>query len=556
MNLHRYYSQLAQADSLKELGGLRDHLMKRFTMMMRERRLAARACLSGARVRAYVAAISLPLALFAGTASAAVATRPSRLHHASAQSAGSVETKGKVQSRNDDRASTRHGSGTTAKGKAHASKAAPKTSARDSQKADSSPAKSRSRSRRHKAEPEVVDDPIVMSRTGSHHSARKSRPLQVATTAPKSQTPAPDAAAAKKSLTVDDFVRAAGGTAAANPPAATQGAFASGESHPEDERIEVSSTPDAPAKPRPVAAKPVPVVHAQPVHQATAQVSDAGVNYDNALQISDTPRPKRVSGFGAEVEELPAAHADNAAKTSAAKHTVVVTSNDDSLSDDRAFQRELTDDAVKPMVVPLYTRSGHLIVPPPLKGTREILVHQNVMADNAGLTRIQDDADLERMRADHLLLSFPDIAGLEINEDLPMNRRCARPWTVKFAADTARAFYARFHEPLRLNSAVRTVDYQLRLQRVNGNAAAVDGDGASPHLTGQAIDFGKRGMSIAEIAWMRAYLKPLMDAGKLDVEEEFHQACFHISVYRSYLPTRKSTPRELAQLATGASTEK
>jgi len=228
---------------------------------------------------------------------------------------------------------------------------------------------------------------------------------------------------------------------------------------------------------------------------------------------------------------------------------MMVATNEDSVSDDRALQRELTDDAVKPMVVPMYTRSGHLIVPPPLKGTREILVHQNVMADNAGLSRIQDDADLDRMRADHLLLSFPDITALEINEDLPMNRRCARPWTVKFAADTARAFYARFHEPLRLNSAVRTVDYQLRLQRVNGNAAAVDGDGASPHLTGQAIDFGKHGMSVAQIAWMRSYLLPLMQAGKIDVEEEFQQACFHISVYGSYVPKKHVSPKmEEAQL--------
>ncbi len=516
-------------------------------MMMRERRLAARACFSGARVRAYVAAISLPLALLAGTASAAVATRPSRLHHASAQSAGSVETRGKLQSRNDEKASTRHGSGTASKSKARASKIAPKASAKDTQKADSASAKPRSKSRRHKREPEVVDDPIVMSRTGSRHTARKSHPLQVATTeqavsTPKSQAPAPDATAAKKSLTVDDFVRAAGGGAAVNSSAITQGAFASGESHPDDERIEVSTTPDAPAKSKPVAAaKPAPVVRAQPVPQATAQVSDAGVNYDDAPQIPDTPRTKRVQGFGAEVVELPPA--------STAKHTATVASNDDSFSDDRALQRELTDDAVKPMVVPMYTRSGHLIVPPPLKGTHEILVHQNVMADSAGLSRIQDDADLDRMRADHLLLSFPDIASLEINEDLPMNRRCARPWTVKFAADTARAFYARFHEPLRLNSAVRTVDYQLRLQRVNGNAAAVDGDGASPHLTGQAIDFGKRGMSVAQIAWMRAYLLPLMQAGKVDVEEEFQQSCFHISVYGSYMPKKHVSPKmEEAQL--------
>ena len=103
------------------------------------------------------------------------------------------------------------------------------------------------------------------------------------------------------------------------------------------------------------------------------------------------------------------------------------------------------------------------------------------------------------------------------------------------AQTSPRAYYARFREPLELNSAVRTISYQLRLQRVNGNAAAIEGETASPHLTGQAIDFGKKGMTMAEIAWMRMYLMPLMQAGMIDVEEEFQQACFHISVYRSYV---------------------
>jgi len=54
-------------------------------------------------------------------------------------------------------------------------------------------------------------------------------------------------------------------------------------------------------------------------------------------------------------------------------------------------------------------------------------------------------------------------------------------------------------------------------------------------------------MSVPEIAWMRAYLLPLMQAGKVDVEEEFQQACFHISVYGSYLP-KKRAATEVAQL--------
>ena len=111
------------------------------------------------------------------------------------------------------------------------------------------------------------------------------------------------------------------------------------------------------------------------------------------------------------------------------------------------------------------------------------------------------------------------------------------------------AYYVRFHQPLQVNSAVRTVAYQLRLRRVNGNAAGIGGEMASPHLTGEAIDFGKHDMSTEEIAWMRTYLRPLMQVGKVDVEEEFQQACFHISVYRSYAPGIPSSRREYAALA-------
>lgn len=189
--------------------------------------------------------------------------------------------------------------------------------------------------------------------------------------------------------------------------------------------------------------------------------------------------------------------------------------------------------AIQPRVTPMYTRTGRLIVPPPLRGSREILVHQNEMADAAGLERIENDEDLNRLRTSHQLVEVGG-AGLHVNPELPENRRFARPWTARFASDIARAYYARFGQPLELNSAVRTISYQMRLQRVNGNAAAVAGETASPHLTGQAIDFGKKGMTMAQIAWMRMYLSPLMDAGVIDVEEEFQQACFHISVYRSY----------------------
>jgi hypothetical protein len=80
------------------------------------------------------------------------------------------------------------------------------------------------------------------------------------------------------------------------------------------------------------------------------------------------------------------------------------------------------------------------------------------------------------------------------------------------------------------------VEFQQHLVHINGNAAPAEGDTASPHLTGQAVDIAKHGLSLTEIAWLRGYLLPLVQEGKVDVEEEFQQSCFHISVYRKYLP--------------------
>ncbi len=84
---------------------------------------------------------------------------------------------------------------------------------------------------------------------------------------------------------------------------------------------------------------------------------------------------------------------------------------------------------------------------------------------------------------------------------------------------------------------------------MNGNAAPAEGDIASPHLTGAAVDIGKKDMSLSELSWMRAWLLPLQTAGKIDVEEEFYQSCFHITVYRSYSPDglhRVRPPRMIA----------
>jgi hypothetical protein len=197
--------------------------------------------------------------------------------------------------------------------------------------------------------------------------------------------------------------------------------------------------------------------------------------------------------------------------------------------------KSIEEEAATPLILPsLYDRRGHLLMPAPLYGTHEVLLHQNLMADHDGVGRVRDDSDLTDLRRERKLVPLPMGETLHVDERLPANRRYARPWTADFLSVLSGDFFRVFRQPLQVNSAVRTVDVQERLLRTNGNAAPVSGDTASPHLTGQAVDIGKRGMSTLEIAWMRTYLQPLIEAGKIDVEEEFQQSCFHISVYRAF----------------------
>ena len=190
---------------------------------------------------------------------------------------------------------------------------------------------------------------------------------------------------------------------------------------------------------------------------------------------------------------------------------------------------------------------------PPLRGSHESLVRQNERAERDGLLRVKDDVDLEALRRQGSLVALPELTAMRTDGRLPANRRYCRVWTERFLADLARVHYERFHTPLQVNSAVRTIEYQRHLLHINGNAAPAEGDVASPHLTGAAIDIAKKGLTPSEVAWMRAYLLPLEQSGRIDVEEEFKQSCFHISVYRSYLGEDSIAPaqRPSALLASG-----
>ena len=181
----------------------------------------------------------------------------------------------------------------------------------------------------------------------------------------------------------------------------------------------------------------------------------------------------------------------------------------------------------------------------PLRGSLESLIRQNEKTNADNLERIEDDADLRARISNGQLVRVPESAGLAVNPSLPVDRRYCRPWTAAFLTDLSRAHQAQFSHPFEVSSAVRTVAYQKRLMRTNGNAAPAVGDVASPHLTGATIDIAKRGLTRSEIYWMRNRLDALQNEGKIDVEEEFRQSCFHITVYKSYIgagPAHKPVP--------------
>lgn len=231
---------------------------------------------------------------------------------------------------------------------------------------------------------------------------------------------------------------------------------------------------------------------------------------------------------------VPAAATDLVDRLPAAKETAGENTYDYNLSEDTRLKAE-TEQAS------LSIASGYM--PAPLRGNRASLERQNQRLEAEGLERIEDESDLAARIAHHLLVPVPVSDALAINTNLPVNHRYCRPWTARFLSDLAAAHQAKFHRPLQVSSAVRTVAYQKKLMQVNGNAAPAEGDVVSPHLTGATVDIAKDNLSRAEMAWMRRYLLTIEAQGKIDVEEEFQQACFHIAVYKDYMPAYHPAPR-------------
>ncbi len=159
---------------------------------------------------------------------------------------------------------------------------------------------------------------------------------------------------------------------------------------------------------------------------------------------------------------------------------------------------------------------------------------QNTSADDANLSRMTNTAMIQRFARRGYLVSVPAHGSAYYLHAVRPSERYCRPWTKIFLDRLSRQYRARFHQPLRVTSLVRSVGSQQRLAQFNDNAADATGSERSSHLTGATIDISKRWMSAAGQQWLRDTLHSLREAGYLYAIEEFYQPSFHIMVYPKY----------------------
>ena len=168
-----------------------------------------------------------------------------------------------------------------------------------------------------------------------------------------------------------------------------------------------------------------------------------------------------------------------------------------------------------------HLKSGFALIAP----SRNSLVMQNQMIDQLGLVRIGDEKELAKMVEDGKLVALPNNAMVSIASSLPSNRRYVLPTTRDFLSTIAQQYYAEFHLPLQVDSAIRSRDVQRKLHRRNASAAPVDGETASSHEAGCTIDISRH-MIAKQTHWLEWRLAYYQAIGQALVEEERH--CFHI----------------------------
>ena len=108
----------------------------------------------------------------------------------------------------------------------------------------------------------------------------------------------------------------------------------------------------------------------------------------------------------------------------------------------------------------------------------------------------------------------------------------------KTLEEIANAYYQKFKVPLRISSLLRSMDYQISLNKTNANSFVVRGKGSlPPHTSGCAVDIPRRNLTAEEQNFMMKLFAEMERANKIDALREGNDnACFHFFIFPDGVP--------------------
>ena len=172
-----------------------------------------------------------------------------------------------------------------------------------------------------------------------------------------------------------------------------------------------------------------------------------------------------------------------------------------------------------------YKYSSTLLAP-----SHQSLLLQNQKIDMMGLERVADERRLSYLVEAEVLVALPNSDAVKIAPSLPPSRRYVLPMVNSFLVELSSAYYAEFHQPLTVDSAVRPVTVQKWLRRHNASAAPIHGETASSHEAGCTVDLSRR-LTKQQTRWLEWRLFYYEQARQAIIVEE-ERRCFHVMIYR------------------------
>lgn len=128
----------------------------------------------------------------------------------------------------------------------------------------------------------------------------------------------------------------------------------------------------------------------------------------------------------------------------------------------------------------------------------------------------------------------------------------------KLLEEICNAYYQRFKAPLRITSLTRSMDYQISLNRTNGNSYRVrDRNALPPHTSGCAFDVGRNHLTGEAQNFLMEILSGHERNGKLDTLIEGNvNACFHTFIYPDGVGPNQTTVATQPKPSTSPPTQK